>query len=48
MMLRIQMLKRLHGVEKEGRKAVLSKRDLRDENYCNELINTAMKEFGTR
>jgi len=34
-------------VEKEGRKAILSKGDLRDENYCNELINTAKKEFGT-
>ncbi|MFC6101475.1 SDR family oxidoreductase [Olivibacter domesticus] len=33
-------------VEKEGRKAILSKGDLRDENYCNELIDIAIREFG--
>ncbi len=33
-------------VEKAGRKAVLSKGDLRDEAYCNELIALAKKEFG--
>lgn len=33
-------------VEKAGRKAFISKGDLRDENYCNELIDTAIREFG--
>jgi NAD(P)-dependent dehydrogenase (short-subunit alcohol dehydrogenase family) len=33
-------------VEKEGRNAVLSKGDLREEQYCNDLIALAKKEFG--
>ncbi|MFC6101376.1 SDR family oxidoreductase [Olivibacter domesticus] len=37
----------VHWIEKEGCKAILSKGDLRNENYCNELIDMAIKEFGT-
>lgn len=33
-------------VEQAGQKAILSKGDLRNENYCNDLIDTAIKEFG--
>jgi NAD(P)-dependent dehydrogenase (short-subunit alcohol dehydrogenase family) len=33
-------------VEQAGQKAVLSKGDLRDEKYCNDLVAQAKKEFG--
>lgn len=33
-------------VEKAGRKALLSKGDLREEKYCKDLIALAKKEFG--
>lgn len=33
-------------VKKEGRKAILSKGDLRDEQYCNKLIDSAISELG--
>lgn len=33
-------------VEAEGRKAICSKGDLRDETYCNELIATSIAELG--
>lgn len=33
-------------VEREGRKAVLSKGDIRDEDYCNELIELCVQQLG--
>ncbi|WP_254517758.1 SDR family NAD(P)-dependent oxidoreductase, partial [Salmonella enterica] len=34
-------------VEEAGQKAILSKGDLKDHQYCEDLVKLAIKEFGS-